>query len=136
MLFMDDIEIRCDACDGKRYRPEVLEVTFKGKNIAEILNLTVAEGMDFFVAYPNVRRPLSVLKEVGLEYLQLGQSANTLSGGESQRMKLARELNQVHQKQTLYILDEPTTGLHFREVHLASQSFESLDRGRQQRSPR
>ena len=118
MLFMDDIEIRCDACDGKRYRPEILEVTFKGKNIADILNMTVNESMDFFVAYPNVRRPLSVLKEVGLEYLQLGQSANTLSGGESQRMKLARELNAVHQKQTLYILDEPTTGLHFREVHL------------------
>jgi len=118
MLFMDDIEIRCDACDGKRYRPEVLEVTFKGKNIDDILNMTVSEAMDFFVSFPNVRRPLSVLKEVGLDYLHLGQSANTLSGGESQRMKLARELNQVHQKQTLYILDEPTTGLHFREVHL------------------
>jgi excinuclease ABC subunit A len=118
MLFMDDIEIRCDACDGKRYRPEILEVTYKGKNIDDILNMTVSEAMDFFVSYPNVRRPLSVLKEVGLDYLHLGQSANTLSGGESQRMKLARELNQVHQKQTLYILDEPTTGLHFREVHL------------------
>lgn len=118
MLFMDDIEIRCDACDGKRYRPEILEVTFKGRNIADILNMTISEAMDFFVSFPNVRRPLSVLKEVGLDYLHLGQSANTLSGGESQRMKLARELNQVHQRQTLYILDEPTTGLHFREVHL------------------
>jgi excinuclease ABC subunit A len=74
--------------------------------------------MDFFVAYPNVRRPLSVLKEVGLDYLQLGQSANTLSGGESQRMKLARELASASQQRSLYILDEPTTGLHFREVHL------------------
>jgi excinuclease ABC subunit A len=118
MLFMDDIEIRCDACDGRRYRPEILEVTYKGKNIDDILNMTVSEAMDFFVSYPNVRRPLSVLREVGLDYLHLGQSANTLSGGESQRMKLARELTQVHSKQTLYILDEPTTGLHFREVHL------------------
>lgn len=118
MLFMDDIEIKCDNCDGKRYRPEILEVTFKGKNIDEILNMTVNEAMDFFVSFPNIRRPLSLLKEVGLEYLRLGQSASTLSGGESQRMKLARELNQIHQKQTLYILDEPTTGLHFREVHL------------------
>lgn len=118
MLFMDDIEIKCDACDGRRYRPEILEVTYKNKNIDEILNMTVSEAMDFFVAHPNVRRPLSVLREVGLDYLKLGQSANTLSGGESQRMKLARELAGQHQKQTLYILDEPTTGLHFREVNL------------------
>jgi excinuclease ABC subunit A len=118
MLFMDDIEIKCDACDGKRYRPEILEVQFKGKNIDDILKMTVGEAMDFFVAYPNVRRPLSVLKEVGLDYLQLGQSANTLSGGESQRMKLARELAGSTQQRTLYIMDEPTTGLHFREVHM------------------
>ena len=118
MLFMDDVEIKCDACDGKRYRPEILEVTYKGNSIDQILNMTVNEAMDFFVAHPNVRRPLSVLKEVGLDYLQLGQSANTLSGGESQRMKLARELTGSHQQRTLYIFDEPTTGLHFREVHL------------------
>lgn len=118
MLFMDDIEIRCDNCDGKRYRPEILEITYKHKNIDDILNMTVSEAMDFFVAHPNVRRPLSVLKEVGLDYLKLGQSANTLSGGESQRMKLARELAGQHQQRTLYILDEPTTGLHFHEVHL------------------
>jgi excinuclease ABC subunit A len=118
MLFMDDIEIKCDACDGRRYRPEILEVQYKHKNMAEILAMTVSEAMDFFVAYPNVRRPLSVLKEVGLDYLALGQSANTLSGGESQRMKLARELTGATQQRTLYILDEPTTGLHFREVHL------------------
>jgi excinuclease ABC subunit A len=118
MLFMDDIEIKCDACDGQRYRPEILEVRYKHKNMAEILAMTVSEAMEFFVAYPNVRRPLSVLKEVGLDYLQLGQSANTLSGGESQRMKLARELAEANQQRTLYILDEPTTGLHFREVHL------------------
>ncbi len=118
MLFMDDIRIQCDACDGKRYRSEVLECKFKGKNINDILNLTVAEAMDFFVSFPNIRRPLSVLKDVGLDYLRLGQSANTLSGGESQRMKLARELAQSNAQRTLYIFDEPTTGLHFREVHL------------------
>lgn len=118
MLFMDDVEIKCDACDGRRYRPELLEITYKNKNIHDILNMTVSEGMDFFVSYPNVRKPLSVLKEVGLDYLKLGQSANTLSGGESQRMKLARELAGSYQQRTLYILDEPTTGLHFREVHL------------------
>jgi excinuclease ABC subunit A len=126
MLFMDDIEIKCDACDGKRYRPEILDITFRNKNIDEILRMTVNEAMDFFVAYPNVRRPLSVLKEVGLEYLQLGQSANTLSGGESQRMKLARELTGSHQQRTLYILDEPTTGLHFREVHLLLKVLDRL----------
>jgi excinuclease ABC subunit A len=118
MLFMDDIEIKCDACDGRRYRPELLEIVYKGKNIDEILQLTVSEAMDFFVAHPNVRRPLSVLREVGLDYIKLGQSANTLSGGESQRLKLVRELAVAQQKQTLYILDEPTTGLHYREVHL------------------
>lgn len=118
MLFMDDIEIKCEACDGKRYRSELLEITYKGKNINDILNMTVNEAMDFFVSYPNVRKPLSILKEMGLEYLKLGQSANTLSGGESQRMKLARELTVTHKPQTLYILDEPTTGLHFREVHM------------------
>lgn len=118
MLFMDDIEIKCDACEGRRYRSEILEVTYKGRNISDILNMTVSEAMDFFVAYPQVRKPLALLKEVGLDYLRLGQSANSLSGGESQRLKVARELAGSTQKATLYILDEPTTGLHFREVHL------------------
>lgn len=126
MLFMDDVEIKCDACDGKRYRDEVLEVAYKNKNMNDILQMTVSEAMDFFVAYPNIRRPLSVLKDVGLDYLQLGQSANTLSGGESQRMKLARELTGAHQKRTLYILDEPTTGLHFQEVHLLMKVLNHL----------
>lgn len=118
MMFMDDIEILCDACDGKKFRPEVLEIKYRGRSIYDILNLTVAEAMDFFVSYPNIRRPLSILKEVGLEYLTLGQTAKSLSGGESQRLKVARELTQTNQMNTLYILDEPTTGLHFREVHL------------------
>lgn len=118
MMFMDDIEITCDICDGKKYRKEILEITYKKKNIFDVLNLTVQEAMDFFVSYPNIRRPLSYLKEVGLEYLTLGQSANSLSGGESQRLKVAKELSQSQQRNTLFILDEPTTGLHFREVNL------------------
>lgn len=118
MQFMDNVIIPCDICDAKKYRAEILEVEYKGKNIHEILSMTVQEAMNFFVAHPNIRKPLSVLKEVGLDYLQLGQPANSLSGGESQRLKIAKELSSVNQKATLYILDEPTTGLHFREVDL------------------
>jgi excinuclease ABC subunit A len=126
MMFMDDIEIPCDTCDAKKFRPEVLEIKYKGKNIYEIMNMTVVEAMDFFVNYPNIRRPLSLLREVGLEYITLGQSARTLSGGESQRLKVAREFNSTQQKDTLYILDEPTTGLHFREVHLLMKVLNRL----------
>lgn len=126
MMFMDDIEIPCDTCDGKKFRPEILEIKYKGKNIHDILNMTVTEAMDFFVNYPNIRRPLSLLKEVGLEYITLGQSARTLSGGESQRLKIAREFNSTTQKDTLYILDEPTTGLHFREVQLLMRVLNRL----------
>ncbi len=126
MMFMDNVVIPCDVCDGKKYRPEILEIQFKGKNISEILSMTVNEAMNFFVAHPNIRKPLSVLKEVGLDYLQLGQPANSLSGGESQRLKIAKELSQVQQKSTLYILDEPTTGLHFREVDLLMKVLHKL----------
>jgi len=126
MVFMDDIEVKCEACNGRRFRPELLEVTYKGKNIADILNMTVAEAMDYFVAYPQVRKPLALLREVGLDYIRLGQSANSLSGGESQRLKIARELNASQQRATLYILDEPTTGLHFREVHLLLKVLNKL----------
>ncbi len=118
MMFMDDLEIPCDTCDGKKFRPEVLEITYRHKNIHEILNMTVVEAMDFYVNYPNIRRPLSLLKEVGLEYITLGQSARSLSGGESQRLKVAREISMSQQNSTLYILDEPSTGLHFREIQL------------------
>lgn len=126
MMFMDNVIIPCDVCDGKKYRPEILEITYKSKNIHQILSMTVAEAMSFFVAHPNIRKPLSVLKEVGLDYLQLGQPAGTLSGGESQRLKIAKELSQVTQKSTLYILDEPTTGLHFREVELLMKVLNKL----------
>jgi excinuclease ABC subunit A len=126
MMFMDNVVIPCDVCDGKKYRPEILEIQYKNKNIFEILSMTVSEAMNFFVAHPNIRKPLSVLKEVGLDYLQLGQPANSLSGGESQRLKIAKELSQVQQKSTLYILDEPTTGLHFREVELLMKVLNKL----------
>lgn len=126
MMFMDDIHITCDACDGKKFRPEILDITYKGRNIVDIMNMTVAEAMDYFVAYPNIRRPLSILREVGLDYLRLGQSASSLSGGESQRLKIARELNHSSQKSTLYILDEPTTGLHFQEIHLLMKILNRL----------
>ncbi|MDG0815071.1 excinuclease ABC subunit UvrA [Bdellovibrio svalbardensis] len=126
MMFMDNVVIPCDVCDSKKYRPEILEIQYKGKNVSEILAMTVSEAMNFFVAHPNIRKPLSVLKEVGLDYLALGQPANSLSGGESQRLKIAKELSQVHQKSTLYILDEPTTGLHFREVELLMRVLNKL----------
>jgi excinuclease ABC subunit A len=126
MMFMDNVILPCDVCDGKKYRNEILEIQYKNKNIFQILSMTVAEAMNFFVAYPNIRKPLSVLKEVGLDYLQLGQPAGTLSGGESQRLKIAKELSQISQKSTLYILDEPTTGLHFREIDLLMKVLNKL----------
>lgn len=118
MVFMDDIQMECESCKGSCYRQEVLEVRYKKLNIRQVLDLTVAQAMDFFVNYPSIRRPLSFLNRVGLEYLTLGQSTTALSGGESQRLKIAKELFSTNQKGTLYILDEPTTGLHFREVNL------------------
>jgi excinuclease ABC subunit A len=118
MVFMDDVRLCCDVCDGKRFKKEILEVHYKGKNIHEILNMTVSEAMAFFVSSPNIRQPLHILKEVGLDYICLGQPTSTFSGGESQRLKIARELAESEQRETLYILDEPTTGLHFREVEL------------------
>ncbi|MBC7753370.1 MAG: excinuclease ABC subunit UvrA [Moraxellaceae bacterium] len=126
MQFMDNVIIPCDVCDSKKYRQEILEIMLNGKNVHQILSMTVAEAMNFFVAHPNIRKPLSVLKEVGLDYLTLGQPASTLSGGESQRLKIAKELSQVSQKSTLYILDEPTTGLHFKEIELLMNVLHKL----------
>ncbi len=118
MVFMDNIKIPCESCKGKKFREEVLDVTLRGKNVHEILAMTVLSSLDFFISHPQIRRPLAFLREVGLEYLQIGQSTSTFSGGEIQRIKIARELLDSNHKDTLYILDEPTTGLHFREVHL------------------
>ncbi|PIT99391.1 MAG: excinuclease ABC subunit A [Bdellovibrionales bacterium CG10_big_fil_rev_8_21_14_0_10_45_34] len=118
MLFMDDVTLTCEECGGKRYNPDVLTVRYKGKNINEVLNMTVQEASLFFSDNKNLKRALGILKDVGLDHIQLGQSSSTFSGGELQRLKLAREFMQSTQRATLYILDEPTTGLHFREIEL------------------
>ena len=116
MHFLPDVYVTCDVCHGKRYNRETLEVTFKGKSIADVLDMTVEEGCVFFDAVPAVRDKLVTLNRVGLGYIKVGQQANTLSGGEAQRVKLAKELSKRSTGKTLYILDEPTTGLHFHDV--------------------
>ncbi|MFC3074206.1 excinuclease ABC subunit UvrA [Shinella pollutisoli] len=116
MHFLPDVYVTCDVCHGKRYNRETLDVTFKGKSIADVLDMTVEEGVEFFAAVPAVRDKLVTLNQVGLGYIKVGQQANTLSGGEAQRVKLAKELSRRSTGRTLYILDEPTTGLHFHDV--------------------
>ncbi|QCZ92124.1 excinuclease ABC subunit UvrA [Salinimonas iocasae] len=116
MHFLPDIYVSCDVCKGKRYNRETLEVHYKGKNINEVLDMTVEEAREFFDPIPAIARKLQTLKDVGLAYIRLGQAATTLSGGEAQRVKLARELSKRDTGQTLYILDEPTTGLHFHDI--------------------
>ncbi|MBD3586486.1 excinuclease ABC subunit UvrA [Salinimonas sp. HHU 13199] len=116
MHFLPDIYVSCDVCKGKRYNRETLEVQYKGKNINEVLDMTVEEAREFFDPIPAIARKLQTLKDVGLAYIRLGQAATTLSGGEAQRVKLARELSKRDTGQTLYILDEPTTGLHFHDI--------------------
>jgi excinuclease ABC subunit A len=118
MHFMADIYVACDVCHGKRYNRETLEIRYKGRSIHEVLQLTVAEAVEFFSAVPAIRRKLETLSEVGLAYIQLGQAATTLSGGEAQRVKLSLELSKRDTGRTLYILDEPTTGLHFHDIQL------------------
>jgi excinuclease ABC subunit A len=126
MVYMDNIVLQCEECMGKKFRREVLEVIYKGKNINEILNMTVDDAFHFFVEFSNIRKPLNLLKEVGLGYISIGQAANTLSGGESQRLKIAKELHASQQKGVLFILDEPTTGLHFKEVHQLIKVLDKL----------
>ncbi len=116
MNFLPPVYVTCEACNGKRYNRETLEISYKGKNIADVLDMTVDEGVDFFRAVPKIAAPLETLAEVGLGYIGLGQQATTLSGGEAQRVKLATELARKATGRTLYILDEPTTGLHFHDV--------------------
>ncbi|MCY6380924.1 excinuclease ABC subunit UvrA [Hoeflea prorocentri] len=116
MHFLPDVYVTCDVCHGRRYNRETLEVTFKGKSIADVLEMTVEEGCEFFSAVPAVRDKLTTLRRVGLGYIKIGQQATTLSGGEAQRVKLAKELSKRSTGRTLYILDEPTTGLHFHDV--------------------
>lgn len=130
MHFLSDIYVTCDVCQGKRYNRETLEVRYKGKNIHEVLEMTVEEALDFFAAIPSLAHKLQTLQEVGLSYIRLGQSATTLSGGEAQRIKLAKELSRRDTGQTLYILDEPTTGLHFHDIKQLLGVLQQLrDRG-------
>ncbi|MEN3009256.1 excinuclease ABC subunit UvrA [Pseudothermotoga sp.] len=116
MLFLPDVYVECDVCKGRRYNEETLQVRYKGKNIYEVLEMSVEEALEFFKNVPTIRRTLSLLNEVGLGYIKLGQAATTLSGGEAQRIKLASELRKVATGKTVYILDEPTVGLHFEDV--------------------
>ena len=126
MHFLPDVYVTCDVCHGKRYNRETLDVTFKGKSIADVLDMTVEEGVEFFAAVPAVRDKLQSLKDVGLGYIKVGQQANTLSGGEAQRVKLAKELSKRSTGRTLYILDEPTTGLHFHDVAKLLEMLQEL----------
>ena len=118
MHFLPDIYVPCEVCEGKRYNRETLEITYKGKNIFEVLDLTIEDAREFFDAVPSLARKLQTLMDVGLSYVKLGQAATTLSGGEAQRVKLAKELSRRDTGNTLYILDEPTTGLHFHDIQL------------------
>ncbi|PWW03949.1 excinuclease ABC subunit A [Hoeflea marina] len=130
MHFLPDVYVTCDVCHGKRYNRETLDVTFKHKSIADVLDMTVEEGVEFFAAVPAVRDKLKSLEGVGLGYIKVGQQANTLSGGEAQRVKLAKELSKRSTGRTLYILDEPTTGLHFHDVaKLLEVLHELVDQG-------
>ena len=126
MHFLPDVYVTCDTCNGQRYNRETLEVRFKGKSIADVLNMTVEDGVEFFSAVPPIRDKLAMLKEVGLGYVKIGQQATTLSGGEAQRVKLAKELSRRATGNTLYILDEPTTGLHFEDVRKLLEVLHAL----------
>ncbi len=130
MHFLPDVFVKCDLCHGRRYNRETLEVLFKGRSIADILEMTVEESLELLAAVPPLKRKLETLRDVGLGYIHLGQSATTLSGGEAQRVKLATELSRVATGRTVYILDEPTTGLHFEDVRVLLEVLHSLvDRG-------
>jgi len=126
MHFLPDVYVECEVCRGKRYNRETLEITFKGKNIADVLNLTVDEAARFFRTVPAVSDRLEALLDVGLGYLRLGQAGTTLSGGEAQRVKLATELAKKATGRTIYILDEPTTGLHFADIEKLLQVLMKL----------
>ena len=130
MHFLPDIYVPCDVCKGKRYNRETLEVKYKGKNIYEVLDMTVDEAVEFFENVPKLARKLKTMQEVGLGYVKLGQSSTTLSGGEAQRVKLATELSKRSTGKTIYILDEPTTGLHIADVHKLVDVLQQLvDKG-------
>ena len=127
MHFLPDVYVKCDVCDGQRYNSETLTIRYKGKNISEVLGLTVEQATVFFEAVPKIKKKLDTLNEVGLGYLRLGQPATTLSGGEAQRVKLAKELSKTSTGRTIYLLDEPTTGLHFHDVQLLMDVLHKLN---------
>jgi excinuclease ABC subunit A len=126
MHFLPDVYVPCEVCKGKRYNREALEIRYKGKNISDVLEMTVSEASSFFEAVPTLRNKLRTLNDVGLGYIRLGQPATQLSGGEAQRVKLATELSKRATGRTLYILDEPTTGLHFADVARLLEVLERL----------
>ena len=123
---MPDVYVECDVCKGKRFNRETLEVKYKGKSIADVLDMTVDEAFDFFEAIPAIKNRLDLLRKVGLGYIKLGQPATTLSGGEAQRIKLSKELSKRATGKTLYILDEPTTGLHFEDINKLLKVLQAL----------
>ena len=130
MNFLPDVYVTCEVCSGNRYNRETLEIKYKGKNIAEVLDMSVSQALNFFENIPQVFKKLSTLNEVGLGYIKLGQQATTLSGGEAQRIKLASELSKMSRDKTIYILDEPTTGLHFEDIKLLLSVVQKLvDKG-------
>ncbi len=126
MNFLPDVEVDCERCMGRRYNRETLEVLFKGKSISDVLDMTIDEAVVFFEALPSIYRRIKTLQEVGLGYITLGQQATTLSGGEAQRVKLAEELSKKDTGKTIYILDEPTTGLHFQDIQKLLEVLQKL----------
>ena len=129
MHFLPDVYVPCEVCQGKRYNRETLEVKYKGKSIYDVLDMTVEEAVKFFENVPSIRRKIETLYDVGLSYIRLGQPSTTLSGGEAQRVKLATELSRRSTGKTIYILDEPTTGLHFADVHKLIEILQRLSEG-------
>jgi excinuclease ABC subunit A len=126
MQFLADVFMKCSQCQGKRYRPEILKIKYRGRDISEVLEMTVREAFTFFRGCPKVQTKLKLLIDVGLDYLRLGQPANTLSGGEAQRLKLAGYMSAAKRNRSLFILDEPTTGLHFADVVQLIDCFDAL----------
>ena len=130
MNFLPDIYVKCDACNGQRYNAETLEVRYRGKSISDVLEMDIEHALEFFDKIPSIVQKIKTLNDVGLGYLRLGQSSTTLSGGEAQRVKLAAELSKKDTGKTLYILDEPTTGLHFQDISILMDVLNQLvDKG-------